>query len=256
MNIFGRGALVGLILLPLLGACAGQMPVPQPRSIIIYSGERIQTDGERMMEVETWMRPQLEHIETSPDFLIRVNRENVQRYPWDGLRIEGDTANIRVYSLTGDIDTPYLIYAHLRIAQEMGDVDRWLPEEAEGLEGFELEKAILERVAEVWLLGRSVYDTQAFGPLDELLYSAEFGYLEDFILATQGDRFGELRDQRLADAPERMEAFGEWFSRTFERPEPGYITDPASELAEEEHREETDEPEEQDEPTTGDDPGR
>ncbi len=257
MKILSQGALVALLLTPTLAACGGQVAVPQPRSIIIYTGERIQTDGERMMAVEAWMRPQLDHIDTSPDFLIRVHRENVRRYPWDALEIDGDTAHIRVYSLTGDVDTPYLLYAHYRLAQETGDIDRWLPEEAEGLVGFDLEKAILQRIADVWLLGRSVYDTQAYGPLDELLYSAEFGYLEDFIVATQGDRFPEERERVVAEAPERAEAFSDWLYRTFERPEPGFVTDLQADLAEqaeEEEREAAEREEDIDARSDGDDP--
>lgn len=219
---------LGLLFLPLLVSCGGQATMPQPRSVIIYSGERIRPDAERMSEVDTRLREQLEHIETSPDFLIRVERASSQRYPWDVLEIQGDTAEINASSVLRDADAGYLVYAHLRLAQEMGDLGRWLPE-GEGLEGFELEKAILEYLADVWLLGRSVYDTQAYGPLDEILYSHRFGYLDDFIIATQGERFSEARDQRLSEFPESERDFSEWFERTFERVGPGFLSGPDEE---------------------------
>jgi hypothetical protein len=204
-------------------ACAGELPPPNTRPIIIFSGERIQPDPQRMAEVERWMRPQLEDIEFNPNFLIRVLQESVSRYPWSTLDLEGDTADIRIAASASDAETPYMIYAHFRLMQEQGALEEWLPE-AEGEEGVGIELAILNRVSDVWLLGRSVFDTQPFGPLDELLWSNEAGYLEDFVYATQGDRFEEAGAAFRAANPDREEAFRSWFQRTFERDGPGFMS--------------------------------
>lgn len=229
MNTPGRATTIALLMSPMLGACGGQTPPPETRSVIVYSGVRLQPDAERMAEVESWLRPQLEEIQTNPGFLIRMIREDETRYPWDGLEIYGDTADIHLQTTAADAETPYQIYAHLRLVQDYGTLEEWAPEAA-GLEGLEAEEAILTRVADVWLLGRSVFDTQPFGPMDELLYSSEYGYLEDFILATQGDRFAEERERYLEERPERAEEFEEWLEATFERTEPGYLADSDDEL--------------------------
>ncbi len=213
----------GLLLLAVLGAGCSSAAVPvQPRSVVIFTGERIPPDPERMAAVEEWLRPQLEDIERNPSFLIQVSRQDTPAYPWDTLLIEGDTARIFIQHTAVDAETAFLLYAHLRLMAERGEVDPWMPEAA-GAEGFALERAILMRIADVWLLGRSVFDTQAHAPLEELLYSRESGFLDAFIFATQGDRFPDARDRWRAESPERVTEFGEWFEQTFERAGPGFI---------------------------------
>jgi hypothetical protein len=216
------GALTGALFVVAGVACSSELPPPQTRSVIIYSGERILPTSERMGEVETWLRPVLENIELDPSFLIRTIEEDAARYPWDALDLVADTADIRVADAALDADTPYLIYAFLRLMQERGTLDEWMPEAAE-LSGFELEQAIVSRVSDVWLLGRSVFDTQPFGPMDEILYSKEFGFLEEFLLATQASRFPAAVEAHLARSPERTAAFREWLLRTFEREGPGFL---------------------------------
>jgi hypothetical protein len=174
-----------------------------------------------MAEVDQWVFQELEEIEYDPSFLIRMALEDLARYPWDTLDLMGDTADIRLAAGASDAETPYQIYAHLRLIQGRGELTEWVPE-AEGLTGFDVERAILRRVADVWLLGRTVYDTQPFGPLDELLWAHESGYLEDLIFATQGDRFPEAKADHAAGEPGREEAFRSWFRRTFERDGPGF----------------------------------
>jgi len=217
--------MAGVLVLALSG-CSGELPPPQTRGIIIYSGERLQTTPERMAEVERWLRPQLEHIDTSRAFLIRLVEEDAFRYPWDTLEIEGDTASVRLASTALDAETPYLIYAHLRLIEAQGTLEEWAPE-AEGLEGFEAERAILERVSDVWLLGRAAFDTHPFGPMDELLYANENGYLEDYIFATQGHRFPAAEQSYREANPEREAEFREWMLRTFEREGPGFLAETA-----------------------------
>jgi hypothetical protein len=205
-----------------ISACGGGPPIPTTRPIILYSGERLRADPERMAEVDQWVLEELEEIEFDPSFLIRIAYEDVARYPWDTLDLIADTADIRLEAGASDAETPYQIYAHLRLVQARGELTEWVPE-AEGLTGYEAERAILRRVSDVWLLGRTVYDTQPFGPLDELLWSHEAGYLEDFMIATQGDRFPEAMAAYQSRASEREEVFREWFQRTFERDGPGFL---------------------------------
>lgn len=211
-----------LLALGLVAGCGGTQPLPQPRPVVIFTGERIHADPEAMAEVDRWLRPQLEDIERNPDFLIRLLHEDVPVYPWQTLEISGDTAQITIQQAATDAETPYLIYAHYRLMAELGELEEWLPDAPEE-DGFELERAILERVADVWLFGRSVYDTQAHGPLDELMYARSAGFLEEFMLATQAERFPDERARYDEENPERREAFREWFSRTFEREGPAYL---------------------------------
>lgn len=221
-----RGPLVGLLLVSVLAGCSTQIPPPQTRPIILYSGERLRAEPEEMLAVEEWMRPQLFEIETNPDFLIRVIREDVARYPWDTLDLVADTADIRLQDGASDAETPFLIYAHLRLMDSRGELAQWAPE-TEELDGLAVELALLDRIADIWLLGRTVYDTQPFGPMDELLWARESGYLEDFLVATQGDRFPEARARYVARGPERASEFQAWFERVFEREGPGFL--PSSE---------------------------
>lgn len=216
------GTFVWLALGFLLAGCGGQVPIPTTRPIVLYSGERLRADPERMAEVDEWVLAELEEIEFDPSFLIRMAFEDVARYPWDTLDLIADTADIRLQAGASDAETPYQIYAHLRLVQERGELPLWAPE-AEGLTGFEAERVILERVSDVWLLGRTVYDTQPYGPLDELLWAHASGYLEDFMVATQGERFPEAMAAYEANSTTREETFQDWFQRTFEREGPGFL---------------------------------
>lgn len=210
-----------------LSACAGEVPLPEPRSVIVYSGERLQTTGERMREIQEWLQPQMEAIEQDPSFLIAIEDSDEELYPWQSLEIEEDTATATVHRTAPDAGTPYMIYAHLRLMAERGEMEEWIPglEEGETLEGYEREKRILEQVSDVWLLGRSVFDTPAYGPMDELLYATERGLLDEFILATQGDRFPEERAELTAERPGWREELQAFFQTTFEREGPGYVAE-------------------------------
>lgn len=236
-----RGAVLLLFGIATLAACAGTPPLPQTRSVITMSGERVQADPEAMVEVDRWLRPQLAEIERNPDFLIRLVQEDRPLYPWQNLEITGDTAQLAVQRGQGDAETPFLLYGHFRLMAETGDLAPWLPEAVpeageEGqagpvAEGLELERLILRRISDVWLLGRSVFDTTPYGPLDELLYANEAGFLEEFILTTQRDRFEEEAAAHFDANPDRAEAFRGWFMRAFERAGPGFMDEPAEEPA-------------------------
>jgi len=219
-----------VFLLPLLGSCAGQLPMPEPRSLVVYSGERIMPDRDRMAEIELWLTPELERINLDPDFLVRLSEVAEGGYPWESFEIKGDTADLRLAGGAPDGETPFLIYGYLRLMQDWEVLPEVLPE-AHGLSGFEAERAIVQRVAEVWLLGRSVFDTQPFAPLDELIYATEAGYLDDFILATEEDRFGDVAEAYRSDRPGREEEFRAWFRSTFGVDGPQFIRAPGREGA-------------------------
>ncbi len=205
-----------------LAACAGQVPRPEPRPIVVYSGERILADGDRMAEIEAWLTPELERINLDPEFLIRLAAEREVGYPWDTIEILGDTVDLSLVGTGADAESPYLIYGYLRLLDQWGTLVEVLPE-AQGESGYGVEKAILTRVAEVWLLGRSVFDTAPFGPLDELVYAAEFDYLDEFIFATQGDCFSDAAGAYAARRPGRDAEFRSWFRRTFDADGPRFI---------------------------------
>lgn len=213
------GVLFGL----LMAGCGTTTSAPQPRSIIVFSGERISPDAERMREADSYLRSQLEDIEANPSFLIRLERQSDAAYPWDTLEMEGDTASISLQRAAVDAETPYLVYAHLHLMDQRGELLEWLPFRDEPVEGLDAEEAILEWVAEVWLLGRSVFDTQAYGPLDEVTYANERGFLRSFILATQPERFADERDAYTEENPDWEEELTAFFQLTFERDGPGYL---------------------------------
>ena len=204
-------------------ACAtGPAELPEPRTIVIRSGSRLHPEKSRMEEIDLWYRPEMENIEMDPTFLIETVPRDTPSYPWESLLLlEGDTARIGVeVRKSAEASTAFQIYAHLRLMKRMGRLDEFLPGSS-GQEGFLLERAILARVADVWFYGRGVFDAQAYGPLEELLYSNEAGYLDAFILTARGEEFEEERQAWLQEDPEGLERYRRWFVDTFEREPPG-----------------------------------
>ena len=76
-------------------------------------------------------------------------------------------------------------------------------------------------VANVWILGRTVFDTQPFAPLDELAYAKYFDFLDAFIFTARPDLYGSERAQWVRENPERAGEYREWFTETFNREPPG-----------------------------------
>lgn len=222
MDRLGRVAGTALFLCAFTSACAGTAELPSPRSIIVYSGERVQADPQRMAEVEDWLMPQLERIDLDPEFLIRLEEFDQPTYPWANLELEGDTASLGLLPSAPDAETPYLIYGFLRLMDQWDTLATVLPE-AQGTSGYDTERAIVHRVAEVWLLGRSVFDTQPYGPLDELVYAQDYGFLDEFIFATQGERFADEAEAYYSASPGREAEFRDWFRRTFEADGPRFM---------------------------------
>jgi hypothetical protein len=213
-----RAPFIALVLAA--GACSMASSLPSPRPLVVRSGARVSADEARLNEIDNWVRVQQENIIVDPSFWIVERRSAEQGYPWDGLRISGDTAEVQVYQGAPDTGSFISFYGHFHMMDKMGRLEEFIPE-ALGAEGYELERAILSRVADAWLYGRSLFDTPPYEPLDQLLFSKENGYLDAFILAARPDEFEEERDTWRQGNPGREEEFRRWFAETFEGELPG-----------------------------------
>ena len=167
-----------------------------------------------------WIRVQQENITADPSFWIIANSVPTQNYPWEGLRISNDTTQVGVPLSAPDAGSIMSLYGHFHMMKVMERLEEFLPE-AMDAEGYELEKAILTRVSDAWLYGRAVFDMMPYGPLDELLYSAEYGYLDAFILTARTDEFEEERKEWIEANPGGPDEYRRWFIETFEREPPG-----------------------------------
>ncbi|MXX56467.1 MAG: hypothetical protein F4106_12350 [Gemmatimonadetes bacterium] len=212
-----------LFVLPVLACASGQVELPNPRRLVIYSGARLTPEKERMEEVDARVREQMDSITLDPSFMIITQPQEGPVYPWEQMRLnaQGDTVNLSYQPGGGLRRGAYLIYAHLHLMAAQNRLDRWLPE-AVGADEFELEKAILRQVAEVWLYQRSIFDARPYSILDEITYASENGFLDEFILTARPGSFVEARRDWLAENPDGNAAYVEWFQRTFERDPPGW----------------------------------
>ena len=202
------------------GACAGVYSLPSPRTLVNHTGARIYADEARLAEIDIWVREQQENIIVDPSFWIIENRSEVETYPWDALSISGDTAVVLVYASAPESGSFMSFYGHFHLMDTMDRLDEVLPEAVDA-EGYELERAILSRISDAWLYGRAVFDMAPYGPLDELLFSHENGYLDAFMLTARPEEFEERRDTWLQENPGREEEYRRWFVETFEREPPG-----------------------------------
>lgn len=215
-----------MVALPFLACASGEIELPNPRRLVVFSGARIVPTQERMEEVDAWVREQVDSIRLDPSFMIISNPQEGPAYPWEELRLnaQGDTANVSLQP-NGDALWAYQIYAHLHLMAVQDRLDRWLPE-AVGADEFELELAILARVADVWLYQRSIFDARPYSILDEITYASEHGYLEEFVLTARPGAFVEARKEWRDENPDGNPAYVDWFRRTFERDPPGYSRGP------------------------------
>ena len=206
----------------ILGACTTVAPLPAPRSLIVRSGARLQPDKARLSEIDLWVREQQENITLDPSFWIVENPTPVETYPWEGLTLspDADTAYVMVPSVAPEAGSIMAFYGHYYLMKEMRRLDEFLPEAAEA-EGYELERAILSRVADAWLYGRALFDMTPYGPLDELMYAKENGYLEALIFTSRPEEFEEERTAWMDANPGRQDEYRGWFKETFEREPPG-----------------------------------
>lgn len=215
-----RGA--ALVTAGLLAGCAAAAPdVPDPRPIIIFSGARIRVEKARMQEINEWVTREQTNIVEDPGFMVETGLAAEEVYPWDGLEFGGtDTVKVRLDPRAADARLVFEIYGHLHLMARMGRQEEWLPE-APTATGYELERAILARVADAWLLGRTTFDTQPYAPLDELIYANENGYLDAFVFTARPDEFAEARARWAREEPGEAEAYRTWFVETFNREPPG-----------------------------------
>lgn len=208
----------------LLAACGGGPPdIPDPRPIVIYSGARIRVEPERMREINDWVTREQTNITEDPSFLVETRVATEQVYPWENMTIEGDTVRVYVDPRAPDTRLVHEIYGHLHLMVEMGRQEEWLPE-APDATGFALERAILARAAEAWLLGRTTFDTAPYGPLDELMWANEDGYLDAFVFTARPDQFTDARIAWARENPGASERYRSWFLETFNREPPGMRT--------------------------------
>lgn len=215
--------LAGLLALILVAACsAGAPQVPEPRGLVIYSGERIRPEKARMEVVHREVTEQVDSIQADPSFLITTIPEEGPLHPWEALTVnaQGDSAEIRVQASVFEARGSYLIYAHLHLMAAQGRLDRWLPEAA-GADDYELERAILDQVADTWLYQRTLFDARPYGILDELLFARERGYLDAYILTAQTNNFVDARRKWMAEHPQEAEEYRTWFLEAFRREPPG-----------------------------------
>ena len=213
----GRAVLLqALMLLPLAVGCASAAGLPQPRMLVVRSGARLSADHARMVAVDQWVREELLNIVEDPSFMISTQPVGDPVYPWEGFRISNDTAYVNLHGAAPDARNHYEIYAHLHLMKKMERLDEWLPD-AVGLEGYELERAILVRLSDAWLYGRTIFDLAPYAPLDELIYANENGYLDAFILTARADEFRQKRRAWLDENPDGTEEYRAWFREVFER---------------------------------------
>jgi hypothetical protein len=218
-----RAGVLGLASV-VIGCASGPPDVPPPRPIVIHSGARIRADHDRMRKVYEWVTREETNINDDPSFWIIGQSTINEVFPWDGLRISNDTATVQIPLGGNDASLVYQIYGHLHLMVTMGRQEEWLPE-APSAVGYELERAILKRCADAWVLGRTVFDTQPFGPMDELAYASESGFLDAFIFTARPDEFAVSRTAWARENPERTEEYRDWFIETFNREPPGLRSD-------------------------------
>ena len=202
------------------GACTGAYSLPAPRPLVVRSGARVYADEARLDIIDIWVRENQENIILDPSFLIAEKGSTEETYPWEGLTIIGDTAEVLVYAAAPESGSFLSFYGHFHLMDKMDRLDEFLPE-AVGADGYELERAILARVSDAWMYGRAVFDIPPYAPLDELLFSRENGYLDAFILTARPEEFEEERDAWLRENPGREEEYVRWFLETFETEPPG-----------------------------------
>lgn len=201
-------------------ACAATVGLPVPRSLINSAGARISADPGRMDQVDEWVQQQSLDIQNDPTFYILAQPTGADVYLWDALTFHGDTVDVQFARTASDARLPYELYAHFYLMKHMDRLDEYLPEGV-GLEGFDLEMVILDRIADSWLYGRSVFDMTPYRLLDELMYSNEAGYLKAYLLTARASEFPDERRAWLDATPDEAEEYRSWFKTTFEEEPPG-----------------------------------
>lgn len=211
---------VSTLLVGTAGCAVATPEIPAPRPIVIHSGVRINADHDEMKEVNEWVTREQQNIVEDPSFWVIGEPVAEEVYPWEDLRISNDSVWVQVDLRAPDTRLVHEIYAHLHLMSTMGRQEEWLPEAPDAV-GYELERAILKRCADAWILGRTVFDTAPYGPLDELAYASNAGYLDAFIFTARPDEFASSRAEWARANPGRADEYREWFLDTFSREPPG-----------------------------------
>ena len=134
--------------------------------------------------------------------------------------VSNDTVTVMVPISRFDGLRIYQLYGHMHLMSTMGRQPEWVPD-APAAVGFELERAIVGRSADAWILGRTVFDLHPFGPLDELAYAKFAGFLDAFIFTARPNEFAASRAEWARANPGRMDEYRNWFLDTFNREPPG-----------------------------------
>jgi hypothetical protein len=200
----------------LVGCASSAAEAEPPRPIVIQSGERLNVERERMTEILTWVQAEIDNIEQDPTFLIDIQPASTDVYPWETLRIEGDTARVQARRTNPDLASVYQIYAHLHLMRSMDRVDDWIPG-GSAMDEWTFEQEVVGRLTDAWLLGRASYGFVPSRLMDELMYAKEAGQLEAMLLTIRGFEFPEERDAWLAARPGADERFKAWYRETFGR---------------------------------------
>lgn len=209
----GRMALLPTLVFALVGTgCAsGGVATPSPRPLINSQGTRLVVEHERMREIDVWVTDADVTIREDPSFVVEIRSVPEPAYPWETMAFApDDTVKIAYEAPVPDIGTSYQIYAFLHQMRRMGRLVDWFPETAELEDGWPLERFIVEKVADSWLLGRTTYDTPPYDPLDDLIYAQEAGMLDALVLYSQGDQYPEAVEAFLDQNPEGFEDFEAW----------------------------------------------
>lgn len=218
---FGRGWLaVGSSVVVAVAACGGgQAAMPDPRPLVNRAGARLTVeDPEQFRGLYDTLQLQLQNIDLDPSFIMASEPDLRELWPWESLEIaraNPDTVRIQFTRTSPDIRNLYEAYGHLHLMTRVDRLDEWLPS-AVGLDGWELERAIVGRVADYWLMGRALFDLAPYPLLDQLMYARQDGQLDALLLALRGHEFPEARDAWIAENPNGPEAFEDWYRRTFE----------------------------------------
>ena len=220
---FSRATIAMAAGLLTVGCAAAAPSTPEPRPIIIYSGARLRPDHERMSAVNKWVTEEQQNIVQDPSFFIGLNQGTEEVYPWDGIEILEDTVNVPFDMTAPDTRVVQELYGHMHLMVVMGRQAEWVPE-APDATGYELERAILSRTADAWLLGRTSFDLSPYGPLDELTYSKEAGFLDAFVFTARPDEFASERADWARANPAEIDRYRSWFLETFNREPPGLRT--------------------------------
>lgn len=202
-------------------ACgAATIDVPPPRPIIVHSGARIRPERDELRQVNQWVTEARETIYEDPSFWVVGNATVNETYPWESLRISGDSVHVQIPLGVRGGELVYQIYGFMHLMSQLGRQEEWLPE-APDAAGYDLERAIMARVGDAWILARAAFDVQPFAPLDEIAYAKDAGFLDAFIFTARPDEFAVSRGDWVRANPARMEEYRDWFVDTFNQEPPG-----------------------------------